>query len=138
MNTKRNVLWISVAYVFYFAVLWTIAVTCSGGNWCDLQEDGILVSVLYFFAPLFPLLILSLITYKMRDEVFRAWWGFARWWVPVILAVTLFLSAANGGGGLGIGGAVSAWFDAMVLGLLHVVLVVVSLTKIVRTYLKTK
>lgn len=88
--------------------------------------------------PLLPVLIFSLITYKMRDEVFRAWWGFAWWWTLIIIAVTLFLQNAGGGGGLGIGGAVSGAFDALVLGILYVILVLVSLIKIVRTYLKLR
>lgn len=83
-------------------------------------------------------LSLSLITYFMRDEVFRAWWGFARWWVPVIIVVTFLLNSANGGGGLGIGGAVSSAFDILVIGILHAVLIITSLVKIVRTYFKIR
>ena len=84
------------------------------------------------------LLLLSLITYKMRDEVFCAWWRFARWWVPVIIVVTLLLQNAGGGGGMGIGGAVSGAFDALVLGILYAVLFIVSLVKIFNAYFKTK
>ena len=124
-----------MAYIFYFAVLWIIGVTCNGGGWCDIQEDGFLVSVLYFFAPLLPILLLSLITYKMHDEVFRAWWRFARWWVPVIIAVTLFVQNAGGGGGWGMNGGA---FDAFFIGILYFILILVSLIKIVRAYLKTK
>ncbi|MBI5405900.1 hypothetical protein HY972_02595 [Candidatus Kaiserbacteria bacterium] len=85
-----------------------------------------------------PILIFSLITYRLKDEVFQAWWRFARWWVPVIIAVTLFLQNAGGGGGIGISGAVSGAFDALVIGILYIILVIVSLVKIVRTYLRTK
>lgn len=84
------------------------------------------------------LIFLSLITYKMKDEVFQAWWRFARWWVPVIIAVTLFLQNAGGGGGLGIGGAVSGAFDALVLGILYAIFIITSLVKIMNAYLKTK
>jgi hypothetical protein len=83
-------------------------------------------------------LVLSLITYKMRDEVFHAWWGFARWWVPVIIGVTLFLENAGGGGGLGISGAVSGAFDALVLGILYTILVITSLFRIIRAYSQSK
>ena len=60
------------------------------------------LSFALFLAPL--LFLLSLITYRMKDEVFRAWWRFARWWVPVIIAVTLFVQNAGGGGGWGMNG----------------------------------
>lgn len=94
------------------------------------------IFMLVFLTP--PLLFLSLITYKMRDEVFRAWWGFARWWVPVIIVVTFLLNSANSGGGLGIGGAISSAFDILIIGILYAVLIITSLVKIVRAYLKTK
>ena len=99
-------------------------------EWCE--------PLVFALMPFLPLLLLSLITYKMRDEVFRAWWRFARWWVPVIIAVTLFLNSAGGGGGMGISGAVSAGFDILVLSIFYAVFVIVSLVKIVRAYLKTK
>ena len=83
-------------------------------------------------------LILSLITYKMKEEVFQAWWRFARWWVLVIIAVTLFLQNAGGGGGIGISGAVGGAFDALILGIFYAILVITSLVKIVRAYLRTK
>ena len=138
MNTKKNVLRVSIAYVIYFAVLWVVAATCNGGNWCNIQEDGLLVSILYFLFPLLPIFLLSFITYKMRDEVFRAWWGFARWWVPIIILITLFLQNAGGGGGLGISGAVSGAFDALVLGILYTILVITSLFRIIRAYSQSK
>lgn len=51
----------------------------------DLVYDTV-VNFLIFI----PFFLLSLITYKMRDEVFRAWWGFARWWIPLsMLAIFL-------------------------------------------------
>lgn len=74
----------------------------------------------------------------MRDEVFRAWWRFARWWAPVIIAVTLLLENAGGGGGLGISGAVSSAFDILVLGVLYAVLVVISLVLIAYKYLSMR
>ena len=137
MNTKKNVLGISSVYIFYIVILLFVSATCDGNNWCSVQEDSIFGLVLFSFAPLSFLFLLSLITYKMRDEVFRAWWGFARWWVPVIIVVTLLLQNAGGGGGLGIGGAVSSAFDALILIVLYSIFIIISLVKIVRAYLKT-
>lgn len=83
-------------------------------------------------------LSLSIITYFLREEAFRAWWRFARWWALVIVAVTVLLENAGGGGGIGISGAVSEAFDILVLGVLYAVFILVSLIQIVRVYLKTK
>ena len=33
-----------------------------------------------------------------KDEVFLSWFNFAKWWVPVIIAVTLLLESEGGGG----------------------------------------
>lgn len=131
--TKRNVLYVSIGYMVYFAILFLIGTVCDR-TWCDIQEDGFLVSVLYSFVPLFPLFILSLITYRMKDEVFRAWWGFARWWVPVIIIVTLLLENASGGGTLGMNND----FTAFILIILYSILIVVSLVKIMRAYFGTR
>ena len=58
--------------------------------------------------------------------------------VLVIIAATLFLQNAGGGGGLGISGAVGGAFDALILGILYAILVITSLVKILRAYLRTK
>lgn len=83
---------------------------------------------------LLPVLLLSLITYRMKGEVFLAWWNFARWWVPVIIAVTLLLENASGGGTLGM----NKDFAAFVLIILYSILIITSLVKIMRTYFKTR
>ena len=133
MNTKKNVLHVSIGYVIYFFTLLLIGTVCDR-VWCDIQEDGFLVSILYFFAPLLPIFFFSLITYKMKDEVFRAWWRFARWWVLVIIAATLLLQNASGGGTLGM----NKDFTVFILIILYSILIVTSLVKIVRAYLRTK
>ncbi len=35
------------------------------------------------FVVFIPFFIFSLITYSLREEVFRSWISFARWWVPL-------------------------------------------------------
>jgi hypothetical protein len=91
------------------------------------------VFVLLYSIPV--LFLLSLLTYKMREEIFHAWWNFARWWVPVIIVVTLLLnSASDGGGGMGGGGLASGMLDFAVLWILYIILVLVCLIKIVRVY----
>lgn len=52
-----------------------------------------------FFTVAFPLLVLfifSLITYWMRDEIYRAWFKFARIWIPLsMLAIFLAPEYSN-------------------------------------------
>ncbi|MHB0865686.1 MAG: hypothetical protein ACYC1Y_02190 [Minisyncoccota bacterium] len=40
-------------------------------------------SAIINFLPILPLFLFSLITYKMRDEVYRAWLRFASVWIPL-------------------------------------------------------
>jgi hypothetical protein len=144
MNTKKIVLvtaLLMVAFVFVvnnpimFGFCQNISDYGTGTKYCSDASFGVpeAVSLLGLFLGSF-LLLLSLITYKMREEVFRAWWGFARWWVPVIIVVTLLLNNASGGGTLGM----DRDFTAFILIVLYSVLVVTCLVKIVRAYLKTK
>lgn len=161
MNTKKIVLWIGLGAMIILILLGVgeskLGLSCSfrtnerissyaggfGSNgeyqpglvwdkveWCEPFAFALM--------PFILILLLSLITYKMRDEVFRAWWRFACWWALVIIAVTLLLERAGSGGGIGIGGAVSSAFDILILGVLYSVLVIVSLIQIARAYFKSK
>ena len=47
------------------------------------------------------LLILSAVTYFLKEGVFRAWVRFAYWWIPVSL-VFIYLAGGWSGGGFGI------------------------------------
>ncbi len=69
----------------------------------------------------------------MKDHVFRAWWNFARWWVPVIIIATLLLNNAGSGGGY-IG--MDKSFTAFLLIILYGILIITSLVKIIRAYRK--
>ena len=135
MNTKKNVLIIGSIGTLLVLTLFSLETnSCYISPFC-LKIRGFFSNdmfVLVFLTP--PLFLLSLITFRMKDEVFRAWWGFARWWVPVIIVVTLLLENAGGGGTLGM----NKDFTAFILIILYSVFGIVSLVKIARTYLKTK
>ncbi len=144
MNTKKSILFVMLALLvatfvasdpLMFGLCRNIEVynevmrRCVSGALLPeyiLQLGGFIS--LYFLA-------FSLITYKMRDEVSRAWWNFARWWALVIIAVTLFLQNAGGGGGWGLN---SGGFDIFILGIFYAILIVTSLVKVVRAYRTTK
>lgn len=54
---------------------------------CTETFDQIAENVFVFI----PLLIFSLITYKMREEVYQAWFRFVRWWIPISI-ILIFIS----------------------------------------------
>ncbi len=74
--------------------------------------------------------LLSLLTYWAKDELFRAWWNFARWWVPVIVVVTLLLENAGGGGSLNMGQD----FTIFILVILYTIFIITSIVKIIKRY----
>lgn len=81
------------------------------------------------------LFLLSLITYKMQDEVFRAWWNFARWMVPVIILATLFVNMMpRDGGFFNMDGLIYLF----VIAPLYAILALVSLWKIFCKYRELK
>ncbi len=155
INTKKIVLWVGFGALVLLVLLGLgeskLGLNCSfrinermdpyaggfvvGGNgeyqpgltWDTIEWCEPLAFVLMTFL---PILFLSLITYKMREEVFHAWWNFARWFAPVIILVTLFLNNASGGGTLGM----DDMFTALILFILYTILVVVSVVKIVRAH----
>ena len=130
---KRNILIISGVYTLYFLVLFLVSLWCSS-SWCRVHDDDLMGRVLFVLMPLLPLFLFSLISYKMRDEVFQAWWNFARWWVPVIIVSTFLLDNASGTGGgyLGMGQD----FIFLIQGILYTILILGSLWKITRTHLR--
>ena len=135
--TKKNVLIIGIIGTSILVVLTLLSITdfCYYNKICSYIFEQISpwsLANYIFFTP--PILLLSLLAYKMRDEVFRAWWGFAKWWILVIIAVTLFLTNASGGGTIGM----DKDFSVFILIILHFILIGVSLIKIVHAYLKYK
>ena len=56
----------------------------------------ILYTIMLALFPIILLFIFSLITYKMREEVFAAWWKFARVFIPLsVFAVLIAPSYSN-------------------------------------------
>ena len=98
--TKKKVLWGSFVGVVFFML---IAGTRGVPFLCDEYDRGCMkqydnVSVLFLI--FLPLFILSLITYWMREEIFRAWLRFAYWWTPLTMVLVLMTHDSSGGFGI--------------------------------------
>src|SRR3989344_2590081 len=66
------------------------------------------------------LLILSAVTYFLKEGVFRAWVRFAYWWIPVSL-VFIYLAGGWSGGGFGIPNVLDQEFVAIILAALFAI-----------------
>ncbi|MFN3188129.1 MAG: hypothetical protein ACK42D_01110 [Candidatus Paceibacteria bacterium] len=81
------------------------------------------------FTPI--ILLLSLITYKMSESVFVAWWAFAKYAIPIILVLSFIV---NAGFHHNPAGQWQDMFDVPVLFALYGIFAVGSVVQIVRGY----
>lgn len=82
MCTKKNVLVISfVGFLLFIVFLFAkeLGLCALINSSCTNTFDPIAENLSVFI----PLLALSIITYFMREEVYRTWLRFAQWWIPL-------------------------------------------------------
>jgi len=94
--TKKNILLISSVYIVFLIAVFLFGGKCYDNQWCHVNLNDILNSTATLFLPFLPLFLFSLITYKMRDEVFTTWVNFAKWWVPLTVFLTLIAPSSDG------------------------------------------
>jgi len=144
MNSKKIVLFTALVTLLIVALIILADIIygycprtyidATGTQYCGKSVSDFVPEILMligFFVSL-PIFFLSLLTYRMKEEVFHAWWNFARWWVPImVIAVLLALDRSDS--------FLPPLFSKVNVGLLFGgVFIVVSLAKIVRAYARTK
>ena len=136
MVTKKSFLVTGIIGTFFvLLLLWLGTDTCYSDDTCrivrkTLNNDNLTISLI------FPIItIFSLLTYRMHDRVFRAWWNFARWWVPVIVVVTFIVNAQPHNGSFF---SMEAFSNAVTIGFFYAIFVIVSLVQIIRAYRRSK
>jgi len=141
---KRIVLGVGVAGTSLIVFLTLLAIGsdfCEKNIFCgnilnfinDLVRDKLIYSLIFLSLPIF---LFSLLTYRLHDSVFHAWFNFARWWVPVIIGVTLWVESL--GSGSGMEGAIAGGLMMLFIGSFYLILILGSLSKIIHTYLTLK
>src|SRR3989344_5283338 len=95
MNYKKNIIWaLSLSAIISIAI-WEL---CSWySRWCSqyTYETPALIIIVFSAASFIPLLIL----YFLREEIFIAWWKFARWYLGFSVALFILIFFADSGGG---------------------------------------
>jgi hypothetical protein len=133
--TKKSVFYLSIIPVLIFIGLGVSQNTfCYETSWCRNKWEfiNILGSLLISF---FPVFLLSLVTFWMKEEVFKAWYKVASWFVPVIVLTTIYLNATSSSGGFF---NMDKEINFLILLILYSIFVLTSIWKIVTTYRKTK
>ena len=141
--TKKNVLILSligsiVAFILLFITYHISCRTLFFTGECYWIKIHLLNPITPLLFPIILIFFFSLITYKMREEVFRSWWRFARWFVPVIMVVTFLINSQRQGGGMGIGGAIRSSFNLFIIGIFYAIFIITSAIKIALTYRSKK
>ena len=126
---KRIILTISALYILSFGIAVMFGSACYDKQWC--QEN--LWFIIETFSPFALVFIFSLVTYRMRQEVFDYWMKFAIWATPLLVLLTYMI---NGGGsnGLGIESAIGASFDAFLFMILYGLYCGISIWRIFHAY----
>lgn len=134
---KKYVLILSgVGSAVFLSLLGALLYDVCGSYWTFCR--GTFGIIAYPFSVLPSVFFFSLITYKMREEVFQAWWEFARWFVPVIIFVTYILEKNAGSGGMGIEGVIQQGFTTAIILAFYVIFILVSIIRIAWAYWKWK
>lgn len=91
--TRKKILVIEIVGLMILAIAIAVSIkgSCSANFICDRPHDDSMAKILF---PIIPLFIFSLITYKMRQEMYQAWWKFARIWIPLSMLAVL-ISPSN-------------------------------------------
>jgi hypothetical protein len=134
---KKYTLMISGFYLIYFVGIFVSDSVCHE-SWCRVHDDDFFGQIFFLFMPLLPAFLFSLITYKMREEVFQAWWSFARWFVPMIIVITFLLYRNGESGGAGMTGIGSGVGEAFILLVLYAIFIITSFVKIILAYRRSK
>lgn len=94
---KKNIT--LVVYAFGTAIFFVLAFSrelgvCSSYSYssCADISNNLAETIL----PIFPALLLLLVTYWMREEIYQAWFRFARWWVPLSMLAILIAPEYSG------------------------------------------
>jgi len=133
--TKKKVFIISATGValFILGILFLMNDVCSVDTWVrcyDIDEYVDLLATLLMYA--IPVFTFSLLTYKMREEVFSSWLLFTYVWIPFSFAVVLFSSSRQSANIVGLSD--QAIFGVFTWGLY----ILISLIIIIWKYFSTR
>lgn len=136
MIKKKGLLWASlisticiIGFIFIPSVDY-----CYSHYWCSQIESWL--SDFSFILVLLPVvLLLSIITYRMREAVFKKWLKFSFWYIPVYIIFSYFIvdSTPGTGGGWAVPD-LSMLASVLIISLFLILYFSVSLIIIIKEY----
>jgi hypothetical protein len=121
--SRVKILLISMVGTGIFIVSLFVAIkgVCKINYFCSRLHDD---SLAFIFFPMLLLLIFSLITYKMREDVFQTWWKFSRVWMPLSMLAILIAPSYSSNWMIPIEKGTVAFFSSMIYIITSLVIVV--------------
>jgi hypothetical protein len=98
--TKKNVFFLglgSLSVLVIFASLMSMDMCYQNSACHEFFVSLITRTFIFILFPFISIFLLSLVTYKMRDEIFAAWISFAVCWIPLSMLAILLTPADDGG-----------------------------------------
>ena len=132
---KKYTLVISTLYLVFFIGIFVLDSICHS-SWCRIQDDDFFGRVFFFCLPLLPVFFFSLITYRLPEQVFQAWWRVAVWFVPLLIVITYFLNSSHQQSGFG--GVAQGSFYFAIQFFLYTAFIFTSLIKIFFAWRRVK
>ncbi len=129
MSMKKKTLCVSLIYPAFLALVLISDEFCRV-SWCEVENNSPLGFLLVIFFPLLPAFLFSLITYKMREEVFLAWRHFSSWWIPLSIFLVLITPEGNS--------VIMSWGKEIPLLGMSAIYILVSTVIILRVWLKLR
>ncbi len=131
--TKRNVFWVSSGYILFLSlfIFYAWIASCPRGHLCNETLIEFLSNFVIFLSPLLLVFLFSLITYKMRDEVFEHWRNFSLWALPFLILFVYLLSESSHGGH-GIEGVIRIWVNGIFVYVLILIYAFASIVLILK------
>ncbi len=131
MADKKNILIGSLFYVLIFFAFvlwdgWSGTGDCYDMSWCG----DYFYPFLSYLLPLHVIFLFSLITYKMREEVFLAWRHFSSWWIPLSVFLVLITPEGNS--------VIMSWGKEIPAIGMSAIYILVSTVIILRVWLKLR
>ena len=94
--SKKSILWFSGLLSLIFVVSDYVGTYKLCGSYYTGNCPIILHNSFIFILPIIPIFILSLITYWMNENVFRAWIRLTYFWIPLSILVVILTPETTG------------------------------------------
>jgi hypothetical protein len=97
--TKKNVLIVAaILPIIGYVIAEYLGKNCFGSH--DFVCSYVVGTGVFVFFLSIPILFFSLITYFLKDEIFRSWFFCTKWWILATAVLVLIVPSNDAGGGM--------------------------------------